>query len=452
MQVIETHTEGLKREFKVVVPASDLEAKVNERLGELKDRVQIRGFRPGKVPVAHLKKMYGRAAMAEVIEAAIREANAQIVTDRGFKLAADPKVTLPDEQAGVEGVIAGKSDLAYTVAIEIVPKIELANFKDLKLEKLTTDVTEGEIEEALKNIAEQNRPFAAKSEGAKAEKGDRVTISFTGTIEGKPFEGGSAQDMVINLGSGSFIPGFEDQLTGIAAGEKRTINVTFPTTYPEPKLAGQNAKFEVTASALETPGTVNVDDDFAKSLGLDSLVKLRDAVKDRLQREHAAASRQRLKRALLDQLDAMHKFEPPPSLVEDEFSNVWKAVVGELESRGKTFADEDTTEEAAKAEYRAIADRRVRLGLVIAEIGERNNIKVTDEEVSRALVERARQFPGQEQQVWDHFRNNPSALAQLRAPIYEDKVVDFVLELAKITEKKVPREQLYEEAEPGSIP
>jgi trigger factor len=253
--------------------------------------------------------------------------------------------------------------------------------------------------------------------------------------------------MVVNLGSGSFIPGFEDQLIGVAAGETRTVNVTFPTSYAEPKLAGQNAVFEVTVSTLEAPGTVNMDDEFVKTLGLESLAKLREMVKERLQRQHAAASRQRLKRGLLDQLDATHKFEPPPSLVEDEFANVWKTVVNELETRGKTFADEDTTEEAAQAEYRAIADRRVRLGLVIAEIGERNNIKVTDEEVSRAVVEQARQFPGQEQQVWDHFRNNPGALAQLRAPIYEDKVIDFVLELAELTEKKVKREELYEEGE-----
>jgi trigger factor len=447
MQVTETLAEGLKREFRVVVPASDLEAKVNERLDDLKDKVQIRGFRPGKVPVAHLKKMYGRSAMAEVIEAAIREANAQIVTDNGFKLAADPKVTLPQEQADMEGLIAGKSDLAYTVAIEIVPKIELANFKNLKLEKLTTDVTEAEIDEAVKNIADQNRPYAAKGEGAKAEKGDRLTVSFAGTIDGKAFEGGSASDMVVNLGSGSFIPGFEDQLIGVAAGETRIVNVTFPTSYAEPKLAGQDAVFEVTVSTVEAPGTVTMDDEFVKTLGLESLAKLREMVKERLQRQHAAASRQRLKRGLLDQLDATHKFEPPPSLVEDEFANVWKTVVNELETRGKTFADEDTTEEAAREEYRAIADRRVRLGLVIAEIGERNNIKVTDEEVSRAVVEQARQFPGQEQQVWDHFRNNPGALAQLRAPIYEDKVIDYVLELAELTEKKVKREELYEEGE-----
>jgi trigger factor len=447
MQVTETISEGLKREFKVVVPATDLASKADERLVVLKDRVRLNGFRPGKVPVAHLKKVYGRAVMAETIEATVREANAKIVTDNGFRLVREPQVTMPTEQGAVDQMIDGKSDLAYTVALEIMPPIELADFKGIQLERLTAEVTEAEIDEAVNRIAEQSRPYEPRGEGGKAEKGDRVVIDFTGKIDGVPFEGGTGGDVGVNIGSGTFIPGFEDQLIGIAAGEQRTVNVTFPQLYPTEKLAGKNAEFDVTAKSVEAPKPVTVDDEFAKSVGLESLAKLKDMVKERLGREHAGMSRQRIKRKLLDELDARHKFTPPPSLVEDEFNNVWKTVQDDLASQKRTFADENTTEEKAKEEYQAIAERRVRLGLVIAEIGERNKIQVTDEEVSRAVMDRARQAPGHEQQVWEFYRNNANALASLRAPIFEDKVIDYILELAKISEKPVSREDLYKDDE-----
>ena len=445
MQVTETSATGLKREFRVVVPATDLEARVNERLDDLKGRVQLRGFRPGKVPVAHLRRLYGKAAMAEVIEAAVREANSKIVTDHGFKLAIEPKVVLPSEEGAVEGVIAGKSDLAYTVEIEILPPITLADFKTIKLHRLTAEVTDAEIDQTLQRIAEQNRPFIAKSEGA--DKGDRVVLSFQGTIDGQPFEGGAGDDVPLVLGSGQFIPGFEDHLTGIKAGESRTFDLKFPDDYRAKAVAGKDATFAVAAKAVEAPGAVTIDDDFSKTLGLESLAKLRDAIKDRTQREHAAASRQKLKRALLDQLDECHKFEPPPSLVEQEFNNVWSSIEKDLKDQGRTFADEGTTEEKARVEYRAIAERRVRLGLVIAEIGERNNIKVTEEQLNAAVVEQMRQLPGREQEVWDYYRKNPGALAALRAPLFEDKVVDFLIELAEVTEKPVSRDELFKEDE-----
>jgi trigger factor len=447
MQVTETLSEGLKREFKVVVPAAELDAKVNERLDELKGSIRIDGFRPGKVPVSHLKRMYGRSAMAEVIEATVRDANNQIVSERGYKLAAEPKVTLPEEKDAIEQLIAGKSDLNYTMAVEIVPPITLANFKDLKLTKLTSDVTDAEIDEGIARISEQNKPYSAKGDGGKAAKADRVVISYAGTIKGEAFEGGTGDDAAVLIGSNTFIPGFEDQLIGIAAGETRTLKVKFPEHYQAEHLAGKDAEFVVTAKSVEAPGKVTLDDEFAKSLGLESLAKLRDAVKDRIAREHTAASRQKLKRALLDELDKHHKFEPPPSLVEEEFQRVWKSVLQELETEKKTFADENTTEDKAKAEYRAIAERRVRLGLVLAEIGEKNKITVTDDELSRAIMEQTRQFPGQEKRVWDFYRQNPQAVAGLRAPIYEEKVVDFLLELAEVGEKKVPREDLYKEDE-----
>jgi trigger factor len=445
MQVTETLAEGLRREYSVVVPAADLDAKVNDRLAELKDRVRINGFRPGKVPVQHLKRVYGRAVMAEAIEAAVQEVNAKIVNDNGFRLAGQPKVTLPEQEDEVKGVVEGKVDLAYSVALELLPKIELADFKNLALEKLVADVTDAEIAEGIQRIAERNRPYGAKGEGAKAESGDRVVVSFTGRIDGAPFEGGTAEDIATVIGSKTLLPGFEDQLIGMAAGETRTIKVTFPDHYPSEPLRGKEAEFDVTAKTVEAPGTVSIDDQFAKSLGMESLEKLKEAVKEQLQREHAAVTRRRLKRALLDQLDERHKFDLPPSMVEEEFNNVWKTITDDLQAQGRTFGDEGTSEEEAKAEYRRIAERRVRLGLVLSEIGERNGIKVTEEEVTRAVVERARQFPGQEQQVWELYRKNPQALASLRAPIFEEKVVDFLVELAKVTETTVPREELYNE-------
>jgi trigger factor len=445
MQVTETLSEGLKREYKVVVPAAELDAKVNARLDELKDRVRINGFRPGKVPVTHLKRMYGRSAMAEVIEATVRDTNNQIVSERGYKLAADPKVTLPTDEGAIERLIAGKTDLNYTMALEIVPPIALGDFKSIKLTKLAAEVTDDEIEQGIARIVDQNKPYTARPEGGKAAKDDRVTISFAGTIDGTPFEGGSGDDAVVLIGSNTFIPGFEDQLIGIATGETRTLKVTFPAHYMKQDLAGKTAEFVVNAKSIEAPGTVTADDDFAKSLGVESIAKLREAVKGSITREHVTMSRQKLKRALLDELDKMHKFDPPPTLVEEEFERVWKSVLQELENEGKAFADEGTTEEKAKAEYRAIAERRVRLGLVLAEIGEKNNITVTEDELSRAVMERARQFAGQEQRVWDYYRKNPQAVAALRAPIFEEKVVDFLLELAGVTESKVSREELYKE-------
>jgi trigger factor len=445
MQVTETLAEGLKHEFKISVPASDLDAKAGAKLVDLKDKVKLNGFRPGKVPVSHLKKVYGRSVMAETIDQTIRDTNTQIFTDRGFRLATEPKITMPTEQAEVEELLAGKTDLTYTVAIEVVPTIQLADFKSFSVEKPVVEVTDAEVDEAIKRIADQNRPYAAKAEGAKAENGDRVTISFKGSINGELFDGGTGEGIPVVIGAGQFIPGFEEQLVGMGTGETRTLKVSFPKNYASEKLAGQPAEFETTATLIEAPGETKIDDEFAKTLGLESLDKLKEAARERLVAEFAGATRQRVKRALLDRLDESHKFEAPPSLIAEEFNLMWNSIKAEMESSAKTFADENTTEEAAKEEYQKIADRRVRLGLVLSEIGEKNKITVTDDEVSRAVIERARSMPGREKEVWDYYRSNANALAQLRAPIYEDKVVDFILELANVTEKKVTREELLKD-------
>ena len=452
MQVNETVADGLKHEFQVSVPAADIEAKADAQLADMKGKVRLNGFRPGKVPTAHLKKLYGRSVMAETVEKTIQETNSQIFTERGFKLATEPKVTLPTEEKAVEDILTGKSDLTYTVAIEVVPAIQLADFKSFTVEKPVAEVSDSDVDEAIKRIADQNRDFSDKGEGAKAASGDRVTISFKGSIDGTPFEGGTGEGIQVLIGSNTFIPGFEDQLIGIGKDETRTLKVPFPKNYANTELAGKDAEFETTATLIEAPQDKVVDDEFAKSLGLESLDKLKEAAHERLAAEYAGATRQRVKRLLLDQLDETHRFDAPPSLVNEEFNLMWNSIKAEMESGGKTFADEDTTEEAAQEEYRKIADRRVRLGLVLSEIGEKNKITVTDDEVSRAVIERARQMPGREKEVWDYYRNNANALAQLRAPIYEDKVVDFILELANVTEKKVSREDLYKDDDAEKTP
>ena len=443
MQVTETASTGLRREYKVVVPSNELDAKVNERLSEIKGRIRIDGFRPGKVPVDHLKRVYGRSVMAEAIENAVREGNAKIIADNKFRLAMEPKVTLPSEEAEVEQLISGKTDLAYTVAMEILAPIELTDFRAIELTKLTAEIADSEINDALKRIADANRPFSDKGENAKAAKDDRVTISFVGKIGGNAFEGGTAEDIAVPIGSGTFIPGFEDQLIGVAAGDEKLVKVTFPQNYLNSELAGKEAEFDVKVKSIETPKDVTIDDEFAKSLGMESLDKLKDALRDRIKQEHDRVSRQRVKRALLDVLDERHHFDLPDALVEQEFENLWRVTTEQMKQENKTFADENTTEEAAKEDYRKIANRRVRLGLVLAEIGDKNAIKISDEEVTRAIVEQARQMPGREQQVWDYYRKNPNALAELRAPIFEEKVVDFLLALAKVTEKTVSRDELY---------
>ena len=345
MQVTETLTEGLKHEFQISVPASDLDAKAGARLVDLKDKVRLNGFRPGKVPMSHLKKVYGRSVMAETVEQTIRETNSQIFTERGFKLATEPKVTLPTEENAVDDVLTGKSDLTYTVSIEVVPPIQLADFKSFSVEKPVAEVTDADVDDALKRLAEQNRKYAAKADGAKAETDDRVTINFTGSIDGTPFDGGTGEGIQVVIGTNQFIPGFEEQLVGIASGETRLVKASFPKIYGNLKLAGKDAEFETTATAVEAPQETTIDDDFAKAVGLELFDKLKDAVRQRLTQEFAETSRQRLKRLLLDQLDEAHQFEAPPSLVEEEFKQVWGTIRHEMGTTGRSFADEGTTED-----------------------------------------------------------------------------------------------------------
>ena len=440
MQVTETVNEGLKREFRVVVPAAELDGRLVERLSSLKDEVRIKGFRPGKVPVSHMRRMFGRSTMAEIVQSVLAEVARETLTKRGEKAASPPDYRLPEDAEATEGILTGKADLDYTMAYEVLPKIDLGDFKAISVERPVVAVTDQEIDEQLKQLAENARSFATKA-GA-AETGDRLTISYVGKIDGEEFEGGRDDNVSVTIGDGRFIPGFSEQLAGLSSGDTKTITVKFPEDYGAATLAGKEATFDVEVKAVAAADAVAIDDQLAERLGLQSLNDLRETVRQQIAQQYNLASRQKVKRQLLDRLDETHRLELPPRMVEQEFEGIWRQVVQSLTSSGKSFEDEGTTEEAARADYQNIAARRVRLGLVMSEIGERNNIQVTEEEVQRALAAQMRQLPGQEQALVEYYRNNPEALATLRAPIFEEKVVDYLLELVKVTDKPVTREEL----------
>jgi trigger factor len=442
MQVTETLSEGLKREYDISLPASDLAAKLNGQLADLKAKVRINGFRPGKVPVEHLRKVYGKSVMADVVQEAIANANKKIIDDNHLRLAREPKVELPTDQATIDAALEARGDLNFKVALEVLPVFEIGDFSQISLERLTAEVEPSDVESALDRLVEERRAYSDKSAGATAELHDRVTIDFDGTIEGVPFEGGEGRDIHVALGSNTFLPGFEDQLIGAAVGDKRTVRATFPEAYAARDLAGKTADFDVTVKAVAAREPLPVDDEFAKSVGSESLDKLRETIRDRIAAEYARVSRDKLKRELLDRLDGIYSFELPEGLVTQEFTSIWEQVTREHQASGRGFAEENTTEEAARTDYRKIAERRVRLGLLLAEVGTRAEVKVSDEEMTQALVARARSFPGQEKQVWDFYRSNNQALAELRAPIYEEKVVDHILGLAKIEARNASKEEL----------
>src|SRR5215210_443316 len=387
MQVTETLSPGLRREFKVVLPAAELEERLTSELATLKVKVRLNGFRPGKVPVAHLRKVYGRSVMADVVQSAVNEANRKIVDENGLKLAQEPKVEFPESKEDVEQALQAKADLAFKVALEVLPSFELADLSDIAVTKPVAEVSDAELDEALQRMADRNRPFSGKAEGEAAATGDRVAVDFVGRIDGQEFEGGKGEGIQVEIGSGSFIPGFEEQLVGAKAGEERKVSVRFPENYGAAHLAGKAAEFDVTVKEVKAPGEVAIDDAFAKGFGMDSLDKLKDAVRASIKRDYDAQGRRKLKKELLDALDTKYAFELPPTLVEQEFAAVWSQVEADLQNNSKTFADEGTTEEAARAEYRRIAERRVRLGLVLAQVGEKADIKVADDEVTKALVE-----------------------------------------------------------------
>ncbi|NLH80090.1 MAG: trigger factor [Phyllobacteriaceae bacterium] len=446
MQVTETLSEGLKRELSITVPAADLVGRLDKRLAELKDTVRINGFRPGKVPTAHLKRLVGAQEMARIVDEVIGESIREVVEGRGERPALNPDVALA-EGVEAEKVVSGEADLVFTAVYELLPTFEIADWSAIEVERPVVPVKDEEVEERLKQIAEGNRPFTDKAEGAAAEKGDKVKIDFVGTIEGVPFDGGSAEGVDLVLGSGQFIPGFEESLEGAKVDDDVVVKVSFPEDYAAAHLAGKPAEFATKVQAIQAPGELVLDDEWATKLGIESLDKLREIIKEQIAAQYAGATRAKVKRALLDKLDEQYAFELPEKLVEGEFENIWNQAQAEMQQSGKTFADENTTEDEAKADYRKIATRRVRLGLVLSEVGEKREVKVTDEEVQRALIERVRQFPGQEKQVFDYYRSNPMAMASLRAPIFEEKVVDLILAECKVADKEVTVAELMAEVE-----
>jgi trigger factor len=440
MQITETVSEGLRREYTVVVAAADLDQRLTGKIEEIKPRLNLKGFRPGKAPVSYLKKTFGKSMMGEIVEAVVNEGSQKAVTDNALKVAFPPRVEPVGE---VQDVIDGKADLEFRVLIDLMPDFELADVSKLEVERLVSDIADADVDETLKRLAEQSRSYSARPEGEAAEKDDAVTLDFVGKVDGEEFPGGKAEDFNLVLGSGQLIPGFEDQLLGVKAGEARDVNVTFPDDYPEAKLAGKEATFACTVKEVKKPDALNLDDELAKTYGADSLGTLKERIREQLKRDYAVASRLHLKRRILDALDAQHSFSLPPTMVEGEFDGIWRQVEAELKRENKTPADEGKSEEELKQEYHDIAERRVRLGLVLARIGEQNGLTVAADEVQRAIAGRARQFPGQEQQVYEYYARNPQAQAELRAPIFEDKVVDFIAELAQVKDVPVDRETLF---------
>ena len=447
MQVTETGREGLKRTLKVVVAKAELDERFKGRLDEIKDRVQIKGFRKGKVPMPHLKKVYGKQLMAEVLEEAVKDTSQKAIKERNERPAVQPQISIENADNGeVERVINGEADLAYSMSFEVLPPIQIADFSTFKLERITADVGEDDMQKALGELVDRNTSFEPE-EGRTAGEGDMLTLDFKGRIDGEEFEGGSAEAANLVIGKKQFIPGFEEGLIGAKAGDERTVKATFPADYPMPNLAGKDAEFAVKVKTVARALIPEIDDAFALALGAETADKLKDLVREQLQGEINKYGRMKLKRELLDELDKAHRFELPASLVDFEFSNIWKQVESNLKSTSKTFEDEGKTEEGARQEYRDIAERRVRLGLVVGEIGEKNKITVSQDELRRALIEQARRFPGQEKMVYEYYEKTPGALAELRAPIFEDKVIDFIIDAVKPTEKKLPKDEFVKQVE-----
>ncbi len=445
MQVTETLSAGLKREYKVVVGQAELSTELNAKLADMSKRANIKGFRPGKVPVAHLKRVYGRSAMAEVLQDAVDTRSKKLLEEKNLKPAYQPEVKLPTDEAEIAAVMDGKGDLSFTMALEVIPDFDVKDHSGLALVRHVVPVADSEIEETLKRIASQSKNFEEKTDNATA--GDRVTINFVGTIDGAAFDGGTADDVALEIGSGQFIPGFEDQLVGAKAGDEITVKVSFPADYGVAELAGKPAEFATKVTKVEGAKEAEIDEDFAKKMGFEDLAKLKDMIKERMGAEYAQMSVMKLKRDVLDALDKDYSFELPEKLVEAEFNGIWNALTGEMTRSGKSFADEGTTEEDARKEYRAIAERRVRLGLVLGRMGEKQGVVVSEQELQNALMNRMRQFPGQEKMVIDYYRRNPAAMMELRGPIFEQKVVDAIVATAKLDEKTVSKEELQKMVE-----
>lgn len=436
IEVTETSAEGLTHEFKVVVAGTAIEERVDAKLGELASTITLPGFRPGKVPMSLLKKRYGSAVMGEVIEETVNEGAQQALSDQGLRPALQPKIEITKFEEGGE--------LEYTLSVEVLPEISPDDFSSIEVEQLKSQPTDEEVQSHLERLAEAQTTFESE-ENRKAESGDAIVMDFVGRLDGTEFDGGSAKDFQLVLGSGSFIPGFEDQLVGVAAGAHLDVNVTFPETYGAEELAGKAAIFEVDVKEVKRPEAAAIDDEFATKLGLETLDALKQAVTDQIKSDYDRVSRNRVKRNLFDELAKQHDFDVPPGLVDAEFDAIWQQIGEEITKQDAEGDEPEEASEDLKAEYREIAERRVRLGLLLSEVGSRNNIEVHQEELNRAMAEQARRYPGRERDVIQQLQNDPEAMNQLRAPLFEDKVVDFILEMVKVSEREVTPEELLNE-------
>lgn len=439
MQVTEISNDGLKREFKVTIQSNDIQSKVDLRLEELGRTMKLPGFRPGKVPMPVLRKRFGASVMGEVLERAVSDSSYQAMGERGLRPAMQPKIEITSFAEG--------KDLEYKMAVELLPEIKPMDFKELTLERLKVEPGDSEITKAIERLAEAGRQTEKVAEERATQKGDILLIDFVGKVDGKEFAGGAAKDHKLELGSNQFIAGFEDQLVGHKPGTTTDINVTFPKEYGSAELAGKPAVFTVTIKEIHRKLPVTVDEELAKKMGFEDLASLRKAVGEQIGKEFGRATRSRVKRQLLDQLANKHSFTVPQGMVDVEFNQIWQSVE-EARKRG----DDDPTikgksDDELKRDFGGIAERRVRLGLLLSEVGRVNNIQVGEDEVNRTLIEEARRFPGQERKIIEYYRSQPEAMAQLRAPLFEDKVVDFILEMANVTEKSVSPEELMREDE-----
>ena len=445
MDIKEISAEGLSRELQITVPVADLITKLDARIEEIKGTVQLKGFRPGKVPAAHIRKTYGDQLMSEVIQETVNETSQQMLNDRDERPAMQPEIKLVGD---VDPVVKGEGDLVYDIVFDIMPTIDLIDFAKVKLSRPTVEVDEEKVDEALERLASSRKDYEPRGKTAKAKDRDRVKIDFIGRIDGEAFEGGAADGFELELGSGQFIPGFEDQLIGTKAGDTKDVDVSFPEEYGNAELSGKPAIFEVTVHEVSAPKDAEINEEFATALGMESLEKLREAIRDQIGNDYSQMSRGHLKKDLLDQLSDGHSFDLPPAMVSLEFDQIWQQFQNELEQQDQKMEDLDESEDDLRAEYQSIAERRVRTGLVLAEVGRANEIEVTQEELNQGLMQRVQQFPGQEQQVFEYFQKNPEAMAQIRAPIFEEKVVDFICEMADVTETPVSIDALM--ADPGA--
>ena len=450
MQITEVLNVGLKRGIKVVVPVKDMEQRLSEKLADATGKVRINGFRPGKVPVSHVRKLYGKSFMAELVNEIINSSAKNIPTERGEKAAMQPEIEMTEDEKEAGEILDGKKDFIFSVNYEVLPKIEIADISSIKVTRPIVEISDEEVESQVKIVADSARTFQTKS--GKAANGDRVTIDYLGKVDGVPFDGGKDEDAKLTLGSNQFIPGFEQQLVGVKAGDEKQISVTFPKEYGAANLAGKEATFDIIVKEVSSADELVINDELAKKLGIESAERLRTVIREQIESQYGTQTRQKVKRQLLDALDNAYKFESPSKLIDAEFNNIWTQITRELDQAGRSFADEETTEEAAKEDYRKLAERRVRLGLVLSEIGQKAGVEVSEQELQRALYDQVRRYPGQESQIYEFFKNNPDAVAGLRAPIFEEKVVDQLLGQVSVTDVVVSKEALMADDEEAGAP